>query len=473
MKNFKKILLIVLILPFMFLLSACALLDDSVYVTDIQQGATIDGKTTYTIYYSNGTTSLFSVNDGEDGIDGKDLTIESIKEYCLENKIDFESFLKEYLTIVQKNKTVQDAANIAIQSAVTVWSEFPKHSGSIKSNQLGCGAGIIYKIEENYSYILTNYHVVYFSDCDTDDSIAQKITIYQYGTSEDVYKTDSVDEHGYPLYLYDDGAVEAEYIGGTMTYDLALLRVKTEDLRKYNENVKAVEIASGYGLGETAIAIGNPESLGFSVTSGIISVESEEIPIIAADDRTSINYRVIRVDTAVNGGNSGGGLFNIDGQLIGIVNAKAVSSDIDNIAFAIPLDNVVAVAENILYYYSQNEEPSTVKHVSFGASYVGENSRALYDPITNKTTIKEDVTIKTLTFGFANDMNMKIGDIITKISINGVEYDITRAYQVEDILLNLRAGDKVVFEVKRGNASQELGYTTSSGVPSAYFTTVV
>jgi len=475
MKNLKKILLLILIIPCIFMLNACSFLKESeIYVTNIMQGETVDGVTTYTVFYSNGKTSMFSVNNGKDGIDGSALTIESIQQYCEANKIDFKSFLKEYLTIVQENKTVKDATNLAIQSAVTIWCEFPFSDFYTKDNKIACGAGVIYKMEDEVSYILTNYHVVYYYGCDTEDFFAKKITLFQYGTSEAVYETEQTDEQGYPKYLYGYGAVDAEYVGGSMQYDLALLKVNTADLLEFNPNAKAVTISqNGYNLGETAIAIGNPECGGFSVTNGIISVVSEEITMKGADDIHTFDFRVMRIDTAINGGNSGGGLFNINGELIGIVNARAVSSSIDNIAFALPLDNVVAVAENILYYYTQNPTThSKVKMLNLGITYSSDNNHAIYDAITNEITLVEDVVVETLSLGFASNLHIYVGDIIKTITINGVDHEITKAYQVEDLMLTIRADDKVVITIKRGNFTQEFGSKTQ-GIDEKYITAVI
>lgn len=473
MKKFKNLILIILLIPCLFLISGCVSFEkEQVFVTGIVQGETVEGKTTYVVHYSNGKTSLFSVNDGKNGKDGENLTIESIEAYCTENDIDFKSFLKEYLSMVEKQKSVQDAANTASLSSVSVWCEFPIISGYTKRNQVSTGSGVIYKMEDEFSYILTNYHVVYYYNCQTENNIAKNITIFQFGTSNDVYKTNKL-ENGYPVYEYGDGAINAEFIGGSMTYDLALLKVNTEDLLTYNEHAKAVTIAEDYEIGETAIAVGNPEALGFSVTSGIVSVKSEELRTTGADDITIFDFRVMRIDTAINSGNSGGGLFNINGELIGIVNIKAVSSDIDNIAFAIPHDNVTAVAENILhYYFKDSSEPAMVKILNLSMSYSGENSRAVYNPTTNRITLKEDVVVTQLALGYANNIFVHIGDIITKISINGVEHNIIRAHQIEDLLLTIRENDKLIVTVKRGNTLVELG-TTNLEVSETYIEDVL
>ena len=255
MKKFKKLLLILLIMPCLFMLNACSFLQTETYVTAIEKTEMVGNVSTYTVYFSNRTQSTFTVRDGVDGKDGSDLTIQSIKDYCTTNNINFESFLKNYLTVIQvveKAPTIQDATNFALQSTVSVWCEFPTsgYRGSNKNTSVGCGSGVIYQMGEIYSYIITNYHVVYMDGCDTDTDIAREIHIFQYGTSEKAYKlsqknslgqtTPVYDDYGYPEITYGDGAVEATYVGGELTYDLAILKVKTADLIKNNENADIV-----------------------------------------------------------------------------------------------------------------------------------------------------------------------------------------------------------------------------------------
>ena len=123
MKKLKQIiLLIIALLPCLFVMGGCSLFDQKVYVTDIKHSGTVGTSTIYTIYYSDGTHSLLSVENGKNGQNGQDLTLESIKQYCENNGINFESFLKEYLTVVQKQQSVQDAANISALSSVSMVS---------------------------------------------------------------------------------------------------------------------------------------------------------------------------------------------------------------------------------------------------------------------------------------------------------------------------------------------------------------
>lgn len=477
MKKFTTLLLIILIFPFSFVFSGCSA-ESSVFVTDIVQTEVVGNNKTYTIYYSDGSTSLITVENGTNGIDGDDFTIEMLKEYSIEKGYtDFDKFLKDYFSFTYENNDIQKATNLAIQSAVTIWSEFPVSTYRGKTVDTSRGAGVIYKMDEDlengYSYIITNYHVVYYTKSNTLNSIARKIIIYQYGGNEKATLTNTKDSFGYPEITYGEGAVEVDYVGGSMLYDLAVLKVKTSKLLEINDHTKPVSIASEYNIGETAIAIGNPEGEGFSVTSGIVSVLSEEIEMTGADDITPCTFRVMRIDTAVNGGNSGGGLFNNKGEWIGIVNAKAVSSDIDNIAYAIPFDNAIAVVENLLFYHNKGKDPAQVKNLVLNIEYSIVNNHAVYNPTTNTTTLYDDIKVETVALnGIGHLIGLQAGDIINKITINDVEHTLNRSYEFSDLLLTIRPGDRFIIEVTRNNITKELGIATEPGVLETYLTIV-
>jgi serine protease Do len=113
---------------------------------------------------------------------------------------------------------------------------------------------------------------------------------------------------------------------------------------------------------DTVIAIGNAEGEGFSATKGVVSVNSEQLTLDGPDQRTDITVRVIRIDAAINKGNSGGGLFDEQGRLIGIVNAKKTGDKVDNIAYAIPINLAKALADNVIYH-SDGEFRGAVKYL--------------------------------------------------------------------------------------------------------------
>ncbi|MDF9823876.1 S1-C subfamily serine protease [Breznakia sp. PF5-3] len=171
----------------------------------------------------------------------------------------------------------------------------------------GAGSGVI--ISEN-GYIVTNYHVL---------SGASSVTVT----------------------LHDGKEYEAEYIGGDSENDIAVLKIKANDLTP-----ATIGNSDNLVVGEEVLAIGNPlGELGGTVTDGIISSTSREISV------DGVTMELLQTSAAINPGNSGGGLFNMQGELIGIVNAKSSGSDIEGLGFAIPSNTAIEIAEKIVDAY--------------------------------------------------------------------------------------------------------------------------
>lgn len=120
---------------------------------------------------------------------------------------------------------------------------------------------------------------------------------------------------------------EGKIISSNQNVDLALLEVNTP-----GETITPIHFAQSYAVGETAIAIGHPDGLNYSVSKGIISFTNRQI------DNNGAN--LIQVDTAISPGNSGGPLVDIDGNLIGIVNEKISGKATEGIGFAVSLDEI-------------------------------------------------------------------------------------------------------------------------------------
>src|SRR6266487_1937619 len=141
--------------------------------------------------------------------------------------------------------------------------------------------------------------------------------------------------------ILNDGAkLKAEIIGRDQKTDIALLRVKPD------RPLKAVKFGDSdkLRLGEWVIAIGNPFSLGGSVTAGIVSARNRDINSGPYD-----NY--IQTDAAINRGNSGGPLFNLDGEVVGVNTAIiSTSGGSIGIGFAVPSKTVVAVIDQLRQY---------------------------------------------------------------------------------------------------------------------------
>ncbi|NLE13700.1 MAG: trypsin-like serine protease [Clostridiales bacterium] len=138
--------------------------------------------------------------------------------------------------------------------------------------------------------------------------------------------------------MTDGRKLEAQIIGSDTMTDIAVIKVE-------DDNLKPAVIGNSDSLviGSTAIAIGNPlGELGGTATTGIISALDREV-IIEGE-----NYSLLQTNAAINPGNSGGGLFNINGELIGIVNAKSAGSEIEGLGFAIPINDAIEIANQLI-----------------------------------------------------------------------------------------------------------------------------
>jgi len=455
MKNFKKLLLaIILILPFAFLLSACS---TEPTVVDIEKKYNINNTATYVITYSNGKQKSFTIENGKDGKDGKSLTIEEIKKYCEENDITIEEFFETYLDLDININPVKSATNKAIQSALSLFTE--------DGSKVYAGSGVIYQMDADYTYIITNYHVAH-NGAGVQNAVATKIMAYQYGEKEVVGKDENQN------FIYDDSAIECEYVGGSDRYDIAVVRASTTKIKENNPNAKPIEIANNYELAETVIAIGNPSGDGLSVTEGIVSVVSEKIQMYYDNSSDYKSIRVMRIDAAVNGGNSGGGIYNINGELIAILNAKIISSNIENIAYAIPFDNAINVAESIIYNFKtyNSHFPTQAK---FKITYTETNFHSVYDEETDTITLYNDIVIyeDPTENGLGDRIGFKKDDIIKSATVKRgsteTTYTFNRSYELTDLCLLLRENDTICFNVIRNGQNITIGNLETSVILSS------
>ena len=174
----------------------------------------------------------------------------------------------------------------------------------------GEGSGFIVSTD---GYILTNYHVV-------EDSNSISVS------------------------LYDGRTLDAKLVGYDESNDIAVLKVEAENLQPV-----IIGDSSNLNVGDSVIAIGNPlGELTFSLTSGVVSALAREVTFSGG-----ITMSLIQTDCAINSGNSGGALFNLYGEVIGITNAKysgssGGSASIDNIGFAIPMNRIRSIVDSII-----------------------------------------------------------------------------------------------------------------------------
>ena len=198
-----------------------------------------------------------------------------------------------------------------VNSTVGITTSITTNYFGYQTTAAAAGSGFILTQD---GYILTNYHVV-----ESSDSI--KVTTYD-GTSYD-----------------------AQLIGYDESNDIAVLKVDANDLTPV-----VLGDSDSVSVGDSVVAIGNPlGELTFSLTAGAISALDRPVTLSSG---TTMN--LMQTDCAINSGNSGGALFNMYGEVIGITNAKYSSSSssseasIDNIGFAIPINQVRSIVESII-----------------------------------------------------------------------------------------------------------------------------
>ena len=325
---------------------------------------------------------------------------------------------------------IASAVAKGLRSAVSVWSTY--YSKEDRADYYTTGSGVIYQLDKQQgdAFIITNYHVVYDAKSATDKGIAKEIIVYLYGGE------------------IKGREIKATYVGGSQNYDIAVLRVEDSDILRNSAAVAATVADSDRVIvGSTAIAVGNPEGNRLSTTIGVVSVDSEHITMLAPDGKTEVSYRVMRIDTAVNHGNSGGGLFDDQGRLIGIVNAKTVIDDVENIGYALPTSTVTAVADNIIDYCF-GTDCTSVQRAIMGVTVTTVDSSAVYDAVTDTVRIVETVEIYEVTPGQIGSV-FKKGDVLVSVSLGDRTKTITRQHHVIDMMLTARVGDEVVFEVLR------------------------
>lgn len=299
--------------------------------------------------------------------------------------------------------TTTEIVNKAADSVVEITTEAVV-TGSFSQQyiQEGAGSGVIISDD---GYIITNYHVI---------EGASEITVTLRDHTE-----------------FTDITVVGLYEAG----DLALLKVKSD---------KALPAATfgnsdNLSVGDYAVAIGNPlGQLGGTVTDGIISALDREVTI----DNETMN--LLQTNAEISPGNSGGGLFNGAGELIGIVNAKSSTEASEGLGFAIPINDVQDVLSDLKEYgyvkgqidlgMSLSDISSTAGAWIYGASQTG-----VYVTSVNNGSN-------------AAKAGFRAGDIIAEV--NGTEVSSTS--EVNDILKEFKVGDTVSFKVYRNGSTGTL-----------------
>ena len=300
--------------------------------------------------------------------------------------------------------TVEEVVSKVADSVVEIATESVTTSSYLgKYVTSGAGSGVI--VTAN-GYIVTNYHVI-------ED--AKKITVT----------------------TTDGTQYEATVVGSDSDTDLAILKIEVTGLTS-----AVLGNSSNLLTGQSVIVIGNPlGSLGGSVTTGIISALSREITI------SGNTMTLLQTNAAVNPGNSGGGLFDLNGNLVGIVNAKSSGEDVEGIGFAIPIDTAKTVIEDLI---NQGYVSGRFK-LGVSLTDVTTQQQAYQYNVSELGVYVSSVD----TDSNASKGGIKSGDRI--VSIDGEE--VSSASEVSTIIKSHTAGDKITIIVSRNSSQRTLTIT--------------
>ena len=286
------------------------------------------------------------------------------------------------------------------------------------------GSGIIVGKSDTELLIATNNHVVQNAD--------QLTVLFSADTEND-----------------EDKMVTAQVKGTDSSLDLAVIAVKLDDIpQDVMDQIKVIEIGDSdeVNVGDWSIAIGNALGYGQSVTFGIISALNREVTL--STDNGEITQNMIQTDAAINFGNSGGALLDENGCLIGINSAKASSTGVEGMGYAIPINTAKSVIEDLMNQTTRTKaDADKAGALGVHVTNVSEEARQMYN-------IPAGAYVYEVTDGSAAaEAGIKQGDIITKLD----KTTISSMTELLDRIQYYEAGESVDVTIKRSgdNGYQE------------------
>lgn len=363
----------------------------------------IDAEHTET--HSKPENKTFNVNKSTNGI------VYVILTFCVCLCL-FGGFYELYLKhlVVETTKTIKDVTvtDTGIADAVEKVYDSVVTVKNYARNQLySTGSGFVFKTDDKYGYILTNYHVI---------NGGSEVSVVFTNNKEEKVTVVGYDE-------YSDIAV--------LAVDKSLVLATAE-----------IGSSNDMRVGDTTFAVGTPVDssvYSWSVTRGILSGKDR---LVQSDDYV---MSVLQTDTAINSGNSGGPLCNSNGEVIGITNMKLASSQIEGMGFAIPIEDAVKNAETIISGKKINR-PYLGVSIYDSNSYFNNNSGVYVESVEKN--------------GAADKAGIKSGDKILKV--NDVEITNTSYFRYQ--LYKYNIGDKIKITIERNGNEKTLTVTlTGSG----------
>ena len=322
--------------------------------------------------------------------------------YYLKNLIVEKTKLEKSVTVTDKG--IADAVEKVYDSVVTIETY-------INNRAYASGTGFVFKTEGDKAYILTNSHVI-------SNSNSVKVT------------------------FTNNKQVTADVVGSDDYSDIAVLSVSKDDILLIAETGSSEDMK----VGDTTFAVGAPidsSIYSWSVTRGILSGKDRLVEVTSSDNKSTYVMEVLQTDTAINSGNSGGPLCNVNGEVIGITNMKLASSQIEGIGFAIPIEEALKYAESII----------SGKQIS--RPYLG---ITIYDA-TNYYSNTSGIYIEYVEQNSAADKaGLQKGDKI--LEVNGKEVSNSSYFKHE--LYKYDVGEQITIKVERNGKEKEIKITLGS-----------
>lgn len=307
------------------------------------------------------------------------------------------------------SSNVASVVNEVMPSVVSITStiQSSNYYGFGTQESEGAGSGFIVAKTKDNLMIATNNHVV---------SDATSLTV------------------GFA----DDTTAKATVVGTDSSADLAVISVKIKDIKDSTASkIKVATLGSSDDLkvGEEVVAIGNALGYGQSVTTGVVSAKNREVSL------TDGTMNLLQTDAAINPGNSGGVLINMDGQVVGINNAKLEDTSVEGMGYAIPITTAKTILTDLM-----NASSVSTKD----AAFLGVVGRDINESYSSALGIPSGIYVSQVVSGSpAEKAGISAGDVITKFEGNNVS---TMSGLKEKLALK-KANTKVKITFKRANQS--------------------
>lgn len=307
------------------------------------------------------------------------------------------------------SSNVASVVNEVMPSVVSITStiQSSNYYGFGTQESEGAGSGFIVAKTKDNLMIATNNHVV---------SDATSLTV------------------GFA----DDTTAKATVVGTDSSADLAVISVKIKDIKDSTASkIKVATLGSSDDLkvGEAVVAIGNALGYGQSVTTGVVSAKNREVSL------TDGTMNLLQTDAAINPGNSGGVLINMDGQVVGINNAKLEDTSVEGMGYAIPITTAKTILTDLM-----NASSVSTKD----AAFLGVVGRDINESYSSALGIPSGIYVSQVVSGSpAEKAGISAGDVITKFEGNNVS---TMSGLKEKLALK-KANTKVKITFKRANQS--------------------